>query len=243
MTAQVREAVGVFHDPAAFERAADALMTSGFGRQDLSVLASEPAVRAKLAHKVRSVRDLEDDPAVPTRAYVAREDVGDAEGAIFGGLLYVGAIGGMLPVLASGGAIATAVLTAVAGGTAGAGLGGLLARSLGRHHAHTLDEQLDKGGLLLWVRTCDETHEQRAMEILTRHGAEDVHVHGLPDRREMLDERYQERAALGEAGVVHEFYAGEDLIHMPDGHCYAAGRLFTNAAEARHFLDAFSRQL
>jgi hypothetical protein len=80
------------------------------------------------------------------------------------------------------------------------------------------------------------------MEILKRHGAEDVHVHGLPDRPEVLAERYRQRASIGEEGVVHESYAGEDLVRMPDGHCYAAGRLFASADEARRYLDGFSQQ-
>ena len=44
----------------------------------------------------------------------------------------------------------------------------------------SLQAQLDKGGLLLWVRIADASHEQKALEILNRHGGEDVHVHDLP---------------------------------------------------------------
>ena len=44
-----------------------------------------------------------------------------------------------------------------------------------------MQEQLDHGGLLLWVRTTDPDHEEHAMTILKRNGAEDVHVHDLPD--------------------------------------------------------------
>lgn len=243
MTAQVREAVGVFHDAAQLEAATDELLRSGFGRADLSVLASEAAVREKLGHAFTSTRELEDDPEVPTKAYVAREDVGEGEGALIGGLLYLGAIGGMLPVLASGGAIATAVILTLVGGAAGASFGAVLAESLGRHHAHALDAQLRRGGLLLWVRTRDAAHEARATEILTRHGGDDVHVHGLPDRPAAVEAHYKARAGDGEPGVVHEFYAGEDVIHLPDGHCYAAGRVFPTAAEARRFLDGFSREI
>jgi len=243
MMTQVREAVGVFHDAVAFERAADELMMSGFGHADLSVLASDAAVREKLGHTVTSVRELEDDPEVPTKAYIGREDYGNAEGGLVGGLLYLGALAGMLPVLASGGAIATAIMTTLVGGAGGASLGGVLAESLGRHHADALDEHLKKGGILLWVRTRDDAHEQRATEILKRHGADDVHVHGLPDRPAALEAHYKGRAAAGAEGVVHEVYAGEDLIRMPDGHCYAAGRLFTSADEARRFLDGFTKQV
>ena len=43
-----------------------------------------------------------------------------------------------------------------------------------------LQEQLDRGGLLLWVHTRDAAHEERATEILRRHSGRDVHVHDLP---------------------------------------------------------------
>ena len=56
----------------------------------------------------------------------------------------------------------------------------LLARFLEKHHAHALQQHLDKGGLLLWVHTLDEEHERKALDILHRAGAEDAHVHSLP---------------------------------------------------------------
>ena len=43
-----------------------------------------------------------------------------------------------------------------------------------------LREQLDRGGLLLWVRTYGAEGERQATEILRRWSAEDVHVHELP---------------------------------------------------------------
>ena len=43
--------------------------------------------------------------------------------------------------------------------------------------ARRLQEQLDHGGLLLWVRTWDVDEEERAIQILERHSARDVHVH------------------------------------------------------------------
>ena len=45
----------------------------------------------------------------------------------------------------------------------------------------TLQEQLDRGGLLLWVRTWDKDREKRAVDILNKHSGHDVHVHGVPD--------------------------------------------------------------
>ena len=64
-----------------------------------------------------------------------------------------------------------------AGGLVGAGL----SRYIDSHHAHYLQEQLDHGGLLLWVRTPDEEQERKAVNILKRYSAEDVHLQDLPE--------------------------------------------------------------
>src|SRR5918994_1220348 len=66
-------------------------------------------------------------------------------------------------------------------------IGGRAARFLGRERARELQHQLDHGGLLLWVYVRDQAHEQRAIEILTKNGAEDVHVHDLPGTRDPAD--------------------------------------------------------
>jgi hypothetical protein len=85
----VREAVGVFATPETLQEAIDELMSSGFDRADLSLLASEDAVEAKPGHMYRKASELEDDARVPRAAYVSTESVGDAEGAVIGGLVYI----------------------------------------------------------------------------------------------------------------------------------------------------------
>jgi|GEM_PF-4375927 len=65
-------------------------------------------------------------------------------------------------------------------GGASATVGGILARFIDVSHANYIDRQLDRGGLLLWVRTTDEEDERRAIEILKRHAGDDVHIHGMP---------------------------------------------------------------
>ncbi len=109
-----REAVGVFQTVDAFQEAIDELLSSGFDRAELSLMASEKAVEEKLGHKYRKAPELEDDDSVPRIAYVSPEAIGDAEGALVGGLLYVGAGAG--GVLASAGALATAILKKHSGG-------------------------------------------------------------------------------------------------------------------------------
>jgi hypothetical protein len=59
-----REAVGVFHDRDAFQNAVEDLMSAGFDRAELSLLAGEQAVEDKLGHAHRRVQELEDEPTV-----------------------------------------------------------------------------------------------------------------------------------------------------------------------------------
>lgn len=171
----IREAVGVFKTADALQEAIDELMSSGFDRAELSLLAAEHTVEEKLRHKYRKVAELEDDVTVPRASYVSTELIGEAEGALIGGLVYVGAAAGA--ILASGGTVAAAIAAAALGGGTYGLIGAGLAKLVGDHHARYLQEQLDHGGLLLWVRTWDAADEKRAVEILAKHSGQDVHVH------------------------------------------------------------------
>lgn len=176
----VREAVGVFAEAGTLQEAIDELMSSGFDRAELSLLASEDTVEEKLGHHYEKVRDLEDDSKVPRAAYVSTESIGDAEGGLVGGLMYVGATAAAGAIVATGGTLAAGIAAAALAGGAGGLIGSALAKWVGDHHAHHLQEQLNHGGLLLWVRTWDAGDEKRAVEILARHSGRDVHVHTVP---------------------------------------------------------------
>lgn len=180
----IREAVGVFHDREAFQNAVEDLMSAGFDRSELSLLAGERTIEEKLGHAYRRVQELEDEPTVPRAVYVENHSLAEGRTGVIGGLAYIGAVVGAGAVVASGGTLAAAVAAAaIAGGGSGL-IGGWLARFLGRDYAQALQEQLEHGGLLLWVHLRDPAHEQRAIEILKRNGAEDVHVHELPGSRD-----------------------------------------------------------
>ena len=174
----IREAVGVFANERDLQAAIDELLSSGFHRADLSLLASEEAVKAKLG-SFADIRDVEDHPAVPRTAYVSPEAIGDAQGGIVSGLVYAGATAAAGTVLVSGGAIVAALVAATLVGGAGGIVGALLAKWLGDNHAQYLRTQVDHGGLLLWVRTKDANAEDRAIGALKRHSAQDVHVHAV----------------------------------------------------------------
>lgn len=174
-----REAVGIFHDPEALQSAIDELLSSGFHRAELSLLASELAVEEKLGHRFAKVDDLADDASVPRSAYIATEDIGDGKGGIIGGLVYVGATVAAIAVVASGGTLLAVIVSAMLLGGTGGLIGSVLAKALGDHHARHLEDQIDRGGLLLWVRVRDAAKEERAVGILKKFSAEQVHVHGL----------------------------------------------------------------
>jgi hypothetical protein len=178
----VREAVAVFDTEESLQDAIDELLSSGFNQADLSLLASEATVEAKLGHRYRKVEELEDAPKAPHAAYISPESYGDAEGAIIGALMYVGAGVLMGPIALAGGGIAAIATGAVAGGALGGGIGAILAILLGQSHAERITKQIEHGGLLLWTRVWNEEQERHALEILAKHSGRDVHVHALSDK-------------------------------------------------------------
>jgi hypothetical protein len=174
-----REVVGVFHDERALEAAIDDLLEGGFDRAEISLLAGERAVIEKLGHGYNRIAELEDDLKAARVSYASKEDYGAAEGGLISGLIYVGALAGAGAAAASGGALAAVLWAAALTGGAGGAFGLGVARWLDHRRAERMREQLEKGGLLLWVHAGAETREKRAVDILQRHGAEDVHAHSL----------------------------------------------------------------
>jgi hypothetical protein len=175
----VCEVVGVFHKAEDLESAIDELLSSGFDRSELSLLASEAAVATKLGGYYLPVSEMADDPAVPRAAFVSTAAIGDAQGALIGGLAYVGATVAVGAVVMSGGALAAAIAAAVLAGGTGGLIGSVLAHWVGHHHAAYLHDQIDNGGLLLWVRAWNASDEARALAIISKHAADKVHSRGV----------------------------------------------------------------
>ncbi len=175
------EAVAVFHDVQSFQAAIDDLLLAGFDHADINVLAHEHTVKSKVGREYRSTAEFEDDPEAPRIGYVPEETIGDAEGAVIGAGIYLPAVFGSLAVVASGGTMLGAFGAALLAGGAGGLIGTALARLLGHEHTKHLEQHLNRGGLLLWVRTHDSQREQTALDVLSRHSAEDVHLHKIPE--------------------------------------------------------------
>ena len=173
----VREAVAVFDDVSSLEAAVDDLRAAGFGQHDISLLAAHAAVERKLGHMYRRVEELEDDPQAPRTAFVSGKNIDVRENRLVGSLTVLPTVIAAGTVVATAGAVAAAVVgTAIAGAL----LGTVFAHWMDQRHADWLQEQLDRGGILLWVRTPTEADERKALDLLSRYSAHDIHIHEIP---------------------------------------------------------------
>jgi hypothetical protein len=176
---KIKEAVGVFRDPEALEAAVDELEVSGFDRAAISVLATDSKATEQIERFYRTVRDIEDSGSVPRGVFVSCDSRTEGKAAVVGFPIYVGGCAGAAAVVAAGGALALAIAGALIGSAAGAGLGAIFAAAIARHYTTDMQQQLDKGGLVLWVHAPDADAEKRAVAILNKMGAQDVHVHEI----------------------------------------------------------------
>jgi hypothetical protein len=174
-----REAIGVFSDPDALEAAVDELEISGFDQAGISVLAADDDVVKRHGRRYQSVEEMEDDPSAPQTGFISKTSRVEGEAAAVAVPFYIGGVGGAAAVVASGGALATAIAATIVGGAVGAGLGGLLTLAIAGHHAKRVEQQVAQGGLVLWVGVPDKASEEQALEILKKSGAHDVHVHEI----------------------------------------------------------------
>ena len=173
----VREAVAVFDDVSSLEAAVQDLRAAGFAQHAISLLAAHAAVERKLGHMYTRVEELEDDPRAPRTAFVSGKNIDARENRLLGSLTVLPTVIAAGTVVATAGAVAAAVVgTAIAGAL----LGTVFAHWMDQRHADWLQEQLDRGGILLWVATPTEADERKALDVLTRHSAHDIHIHEIP---------------------------------------------------------------
>jgi hypothetical protein len=165
-----REAVAIFHDESSLNKAIDELMQTGIRREDLSLLADSQSVPGN------NVKSLEDKNFVEHTNYVSPDSRTEGLAALVAVPVYVACAG--VAAVATGGASLIPTVALVAGtGVAAGALGLMLARIFGREHAERVQEQIAKGGLLLWVHLPDKKRDGKVTEILKRNGAQDVHLH------------------------------------------------------------------
>lgn len=175
----VREAVAGFKSADDLEEAVYALQSAGFDHSQISLLASDATIEKKFSDRYERVTSLADNPETPRAAFVERAVVREGKAGLIGALSYIGAVGAAGAVVASGGALALAIAGAITAGGAGAALGTLLADRFGTQRADSMNEQIENGGMLLWVQVPDEAAEAKALAILQRRSDINVYVHDI----------------------------------------------------------------
>ncbi len=173
----VPEAVGVFDSFEDLQGAFYDLRMVGFSRYDISLLARQEVLEKTLGKAYWQAADLEDDPNAPRAAFVSEEAIGELEGGIVGGFLFLGSYIAMAAMLTPASTLAASIAAIAIGGSPAAVLGTLLARRVGKQHKDYYANQIEHGGILLWVRVRDKACEDLAVKILKGHSGRDVHVH------------------------------------------------------------------
>ncbi len=175
----IREVVAVFETRVALENAIEDLMSNGFDRSQLSLLASSEAVEDKLGHRVDDIGAMADDPTVPRTEPLERSDVGNAMGVAVGPPAAFAALAAAGITAMTGGAFAGVALAALAAGGGVGAIGAMLAKRFNDEVVLDFEEQVAHGGILMWVSVRMPEQEQRAREILARHAKERVRSHEI----------------------------------------------------------------
>lgn len=173
----IPEAVGVFDTFEDLQQAFYDLRMVGIHHSDISLLADEKALKEKLGKAYWRSSELEDDPHAPRAHFVSEEAIGELEGAIAGGFFFVGSFVAMAAMLTPASTLAASIAAIAIGGSPAAVIGTLLARLVGKHHKDYYADQIERGGILLWVRVRDKEREELAVKIMKGHSGRDVHVH------------------------------------------------------------------
>jgi hypothetical protein len=180
---KVREAVGVFFDAKKLEEAITDLQSAGFEHSEISMLAGEETVKQSLGHIYTDINEDADDPGAPQTAFVAKEGVGDTVHGLLGAFFFTGATVAAGAVVATAGVFGTALIAATAGVAALVGIEGAMAALIGKSEAEYLHEEVDRGHLLLFVRTRDAARESKAVEVLSKHSGYNPHIIEIPHHK------------------------------------------------------------
>ena len=170
----VREVVGLFNTLDSLQSAIDELLTNGFDRSDISLLAEAEAAGEREDSK--STVELGDTPAQRT-PYIESESLNEGKASLIGLFFYIGAIFGASAMWAAGRSFAESIFGGVFVAVIAA-LGAVaLTKMIGQRQTKWVRSQLERGGLLLWARAWDHNRERAAIDIMERNGGHDVHGH------------------------------------------------------------------
>ncbi len=172
-----REVVGLFTNMQEVQDTIRDLEGTAFPRQDISVMGRRRELEKVFGSRTVDPEIAMNNASTPRQAPARPEEKTIGTAAMIGGSAYIGA---MAAALAAGAVTFPALVGAAAiGGLGGGSLGAFLTRLMGDRYNRHVGEQIEKGGLLLWVRTPDSEKEEIAKQIMVSRGGYDVHIHAV----------------------------------------------------------------
>lgn len=178
--AKAREVAAVFHSPEAVEAAAEDLLFAGFDRADIDRLGDIEDVRKRLGPVYVAHEELADVPQAPRRPIIMREDVTTTFMVVVSLVASAAALAAAFLVIASRGGTAAAVIAAVLAALLAGSLAAIItARVLRPPQSKALEPLTAAHGIVLWVRTRSPDREDKARQILQRHGGRAIRVHEI----------------------------------------------------------------
>lgn len=166
------EIVAVFHSPQQLDAAVSDLCSSGWDRAELSLLGRKNDLAPN-----EDADDIARNSSAAPRAAVAT-DTDERQDAVLAGSMagVAAAFVASGAIVATGGTALVALIGAAAAGGGGAVAGNYIGHMLGREAAEPVEDQIKRGGIVLWALLRSSDQEPRARDILSRHGADNIHV-------------------------------------------------------------------
>lgn len=171
---KIREAVGLFNNPKEMQETIDELEISGFPRYEISVLENNESETNLPNGEYSSMEALEDNPDTLRRINITREDIGFVQGVILAAGIFFGVV---FAISVAAVFALSSPLAVIVGGLVGLLCGAYIAKLFNDNYNKQIKKQVKKGGMLLWVNTPNREKEAKACSILSKHHAQDVHVH------------------------------------------------------------------
>jgi len=169
------EVVGLFRSADSVESAVSDLISAGWDRAELSLLAQKGAFDHEPV--TGDTARAGDDPTTERAPVVSGTDVrqGRTLATSMAGVIAAFVASGAT-IMTGGTALAAVIGAAAVGGGAAAAVNAI-GQWAGQSRSDFLHEQIAHGGILLWVMLRRPDQEATARGILERRGAEIVHTH------------------------------------------------------------------
>jgi len=161
----IREAVGIFSETADLQKAMDELLASGFERTAFGLLAGEHTVQSHLHDLYQSANENSGGVDGPNIAFVHK----DKNETMFGNLYFIGGSTLAGAAVLTAGALGGAILAATTGVLAVGAVGAIVGMVIHQSDAEYLEDHINAGHLVFFVRVMNSTEEAKAKEILARH--------------------------------------------------------------------------